>query len=199
MKNALYIINGILVIAVGILFYLHFSERGSSGVSAAGKNNDQRVLASNTGGFKIGYFEWDSIQEHFGQFKDIQNELIQKDDENEKQKMQLRMMYQNKVNSYSQKELSQVESETAARDLKKMEIDISNKMQSLDQELQDFRVRKQNEIKTKIEDFLKEYNKTKGYSFVFAYEPALIFYRDTVYNITNDLIKGLNEKYPVKK
>jgi len=198
MKNAVYIVNGILLIAVGILFYLHFSEKKSSGVleASARQNNIKEVPAT---GFKIGYFEWDSIQSNFKQFKEMQDEILQKDDQNEKVKMQLRTKYQNAVNGYSQKQLSQVESEAAAKDLKNLEIEITNQMQSLDNELQDFRMRKQNEIKTKIEDFLNEYNKDKGYAFIFAYEPALIFYKDSAYNITKDLVKGLNEKYSSKK
>lgn len=192
MKNALYIVNGVLVVAVAVLFYLHFSEKKTSTVLST---NHINTAVSNTG-FKIGYFEWDSIQNNFKQFKQIQNEIARKDEQNEKIKMQLRTKYQNTVNGYSQKQLSQVESEEAAKNLKSLEIDITNQMQSLDNELQDFRVRKQNEIKTKIEDFLKDYNKTRGYSFIFAYEPALIFYKDSAYNVTSDLVKGLNERYP---
>jgi len=199
MKNAVYIVNGILLIAVGILFYLHFSEKKGSAVldTSARENNSKGQGPAN--GFKIGYFEWDSIQSNFKQFKEMQDEILQKDDQNEKVKMQLRTKYQNAVNGYSQKQLSQVESEAAAKDLKNLEIEITNQMQSLDNELQDFRMRKQNEIKTKIEDFLNEYNKDKGYAFIFAYEPALIFYKDSAYNITKDLVKGLNEKYSSKK
>lgn len=200
MKNAVYIVNGVLVVAVAVLFYLHFSGKKNSTVLGTKRSANNSVSST---GFKIGYFEWDSVQNNFKQFQEIQNEIIQKDESNERQKMQWRSQYQNKLNGYQQKYQqqapSQVESEAAAKDLKNLEIDLTNRMQSLDNELNDFRMRKQNEVKTKIEDFLKEYNKEKGYSFVFAYEPALIFYKDTMYNITNDLVKGLNEKYPPAK
>jgi outer membrane protein len=55
------------------------------------------------------------------------------------------------------------------------------------------------DVKTKIENFLKEYNKTKGYSYILAYEPGIIYYRDSTLNITDDLVKGLNEQYSKKK
>ena len=54
---------------------------------------------------------------------------------------------------------------------------------------------KQNEIKTKIENFLKDYNKTRNYSYIISYEQGLFYYRDTAYNITTDVVKGLNDFY----
>ncbi|MEI9908824.1 MAG: OmpH family outer membrane protein [Bacteroidota bacterium] len=54
-------------------------------------------------------------------------------------------------------------------------------------------------LKTKIEEFLKEYNKTKNYSYIIVYEQGLFYYKDTAYNITADVIKGLNEMYKSKK
>jgi outer membrane protein len=60
-------------------------------------------------------------------------------------------------------------------------------------------MQKMQDVKTKIENFLKEYNKTKGYAYILAYEPGIIYYRDSTLNITDDLVKGLNEQYSKKK
>ena len=80
-----------------------------------------------------------------------------------------------------------------------MDDEIKNRKQALDSEYSDFVMRRQNEIKTKIEAFLKEYNKTKDYSYIVSYEQGLFYYRDTAYNITADVIKGLNASYKTKK
>ena len=53
-------------------------------------------------------------------------------------------------------------------------------------------------IKNKIEEYLKEFNKDKGYSYIISYEPELMFYKDTIYNITDQLIQGLNAAYKKK-
>lgn len=196
MKNLSLIFNVVLLVLVGILFYLHFSSSDKKPKIQSVSSNHP---SNGNNSFKIGYFEWDSVTNRFGLFKEMQNELEQKDKLNAKEKLRLRQYYQDKVNGYSQRALSQVESEMATREIKKLEVDISNQLQKLDQDYQELQARKNNEVRTKIEDFLKEYNKSKGYSFVFAYEPMLIFYRDSVYDITSDLINGLNEKYPKKK
>ena len=54
------------------------------------------------------------------------------------------------------------------------------------------------DVKRKVEDYLKEYNKDKGYSYVLTSSPDLIYLKDSVYNITSDLIKGLNNQYKKK-
>ena len=64
--------------------------------------------------------------------------------------------------------------------------------QNLDQEYSEFTVKKMKDIKGRIEEFLKEYNKNKQYSYIVSYEQGLFYYKDSVYNITNDVIKGLN-------
>ncbi len=56
-------------------------------------------------------------------------------------------------------------------------------------------------VRNKIENYLKEFNKEKGYAFIMSYEPGfMLYYRDSTYDITNDVINGLNEEYKkVKK
>jgi outer membrane protein len=68
----------------------------------------------------------------------------------------------------------------------------------MDQKFQDLYMRKMQDVKMKVEDYLKEYNKSKGYTYILAYEPGFIFYRDSSYNITADLLKGLNGLYKKK-
>jgi outer membrane protein len=196
MKNASLVLNIVLFILVGVLFYLHFS---SGSTKKPKVQNVQSAANPSDPSFRIGYFEWDSVTRRFELFKEMQNEINQREDGNEREKVRLRQQYQSRYNSYAQKQMSAVESEIATRDMKALETDISNQMQRMDAELQDYTVRKRKEVNSKIEDFLKEYTQNKSYSFIFANEPGLIFYRDTTYNITEDLINGLNAKYPPAK
>ena len=76
---------------------------------------------------------------------------------------------------------------------------MKNKKQSLDQEYNEFVTRKMKDVKTSIEDFLREYNKTRNFSYIIAYEQGLFYYKDSAFNITDDVIKGLNEFYKNKK
>ena len=79
-----------------------------------------------------------------------------------------------------------------------MQEKIRGKQQELEQRYQDLQMRKKQEIKNRIEDFLKDYNQSKRYSYIISYEPGMIFYRDTMLDITKDLLEGLNERYKKK-
>lgn len=58
-------------------------------------------------------------------------------------------------------------------------------------------VKTMDDLKTRINEFLKEYNKKKGYSYIFSYSSSLnvLFYKDSAYNITDEVVAGLNEAY----
>ena len=135
---------------------------------------------------------------HFQLFKQLQEELNQREENITREKMRARERYQNKFNSYP-REMSQAQSEAATQELQTLEKNLTNQLQKMEQDYQAEQMQKNNDIKAKIENYLKEYNKSKGYSYILIYDPSLIFYKDTVYNITEDLIKGLNERYPKKK
>jgi outer membrane protein len=59
------------------------------------------------------------------------------------------------------------------------------------------------DMQGKVRAFMKEYNKTKNYSYILATGTGLdyLFFKDATLNITADVIKGLNEqmKDPVKQ
>lgn len=196
MKSSNLIFNSILLVLIIVLFVLHFASKGKANAAPAKR---VEVASSSASDFRIAYFDLDSVENNFSLLREIKAELTQKDEENARAKMKLKQVYQNKIGELQKKEMSQVQSEVAARDLQKLEMDIRGQMQTLDQQLQDLSIRRQTEAKSKIEDYLKEYNKTKGFSYIFAYEPGFMFYRDSAYNITGDLIQGLNNQYPKKK
>jgi outer membrane protein len=87
----------------------------------------------------------------------------------------------------------------ATQDLMKNQEQIKNRKQVLDQDYNDFVMRRQNDIKSKIESFLKEFNKDKKYSYIVSYEQGLFYFKDSTYDITADVLRGLNETYRNKR
>ena len=56
------------------------------------------------------------------------------------------------------------------------------------------------DLQKKVEDFLKKYNEKKGYSFIVSYRPGeFMYYKDSVYDITKDIVNGLNAEYSKTK
>lgn len=91
--------------------------------------------------------------------------------------------------------MTPMQSESATQDLLQMQDQIKNRRQSLNLEYNDLVTRKMSDVRSKIEDFLKVYNKDNKYSYIISYEPGLFYYKDTIYNITKDVVNGLNAMY----
>jgi outer membrane protein len=107
------------------------------------------------------------------------------------------------VQGYQQKEkagtMTQGDYEKAMADLRQTEESLRTRKQELEQEYQDFVTRRNLNVKKEIEDYLVQYNKTKNFSYIVSYEEGLFYYRDSSYNITSELIKGLNDTYLEKR
>lgn len=195
MKNALYIVNGILVIAVGVLFYLFLTEKKEKSSSIVRSSNWTDTSNSST---RIAYFEWDSI-ENQKFYKEMQDELNRRKEDVDKQKIKLGQIYQQRLDGYNKKEMSQVESERATQDMRDLEQNLRGQADKLDQDLNDYVLRKKVDFNDKIRNFLKEYNQDKKFSYIIANEPGFIFYRDSAFNITKDVVAGLNQIFTKKK
>jgi outer membrane protein len=198
MKNGLLVLNIVLLILVGVLFYWHFSSKekvaaiNSRGTdSSSGQHNH----------FSIAYFDMDSINNSFAMIKDVKNELSKREQSYTTDLSRLEKSIYDKANEYQSQAstMSQVQSEQATNDINQRRKNYENQKARYEQEFQDFNFRKTQEVKGMIENFLKDYNKDKGYTYIFSYEPGFIYYKDTMYNITGDVLRGLNDIYSKKK
>lgn len=192
--------NVLLTIAAGFLLVMHFSSGKNSGKGSKIESGD---TTQNNKEFRIAYFEMDSVEANFEMVKQVKSELTAKEqaitnemDRMGKEFQDKYVYYQNKANSGN---LSQEESETASAELKALEEKMRNRKSQLDQEYFELSKKKQSEIKTKIQDFIKDYNKEKKYTYIVSDDPGLFYYLDKTYNITTDVIKGLNDLYKTSK
>jgi len=182
---------------VGVLFYLfsHHTEQLKT-ISA----NEQRKATPNN--FKIAYFDMDSLEAHYDYFKDAQAELKAKENDMNMNLARVSQNYQKKVDAWRQKgnSMTQAEAEQAQQDYARDQQAFQNQKQGLEQELYKKSEEFKNNIRKKVEAYLKDLNKDKAYSMIFAYDPgSFIYYKDTIYNITSNLLDGLNASYAADK
>jgi outer membrane protein len=198
MKNSLLVWNIVLTLIAGYLLFTQFTSK-KAGVSTV-KNSTKDSLSVHSP-FRIAYFEMDSVENNFLLVKDVKAEINQKEREYNNDLARLDMTYKNRYESYKQRasSMSKDEYDKAKNDLQQLEETLKGQKQELDQQYQDFVMHRQLTLKTTIADYLKDYNKKTDYSYIFVYAGDLIYYKDTAYNITADVIKGLNEMYKQKK
>ena len=189
--NSIFLI--VLSIAVGILFYQQLNHN---------KHTCKVEMQKQSGkGCTIAYFEMDSIQNNFEYYKEVIKELSKKEQEVRSNLAQIKNSNISKLKEYQGKgnSMSPEQMNAARQDLERRDSDYQLREQTEANKLSSETRDRLLEVKKKIEDYLKEYNKNRTYSFILSNSSDLIYYKDSSYNITADLIKGLNETYKPKK
>lgn len=183
---------------VGVLFYLQFSKPAGSRVKSASK--EQVHTEAPTEKFSMAYFEMDSVESNYEYVKEIRETLRRKEEQMNSRLNTLKNNFQKKIAGWQQKgpNISQAESEAMNREYQQMQIDYENEKQRLDENLKSEYQKLLMDVNKKISDFLKEYNKEKGYTYIITNESSLIYYKDSVFNITQDVVAGLNASYKKK-
>lgn len=196
-RNFLLAFNIVLLILVGVLFYLCFSPADKKTASAAVTVQD---TAASAGTFRIAYFDMDSIERNYDYLKNVKNELKAKENELTSQLNTLKNRYMNKVNKFQQEAQTMTQERQGAmqQDLMQEQKVIQNKEQAMSGELQDESFKKMQDVNKTIEDFLKEFNKNKDYAYILGYQSGTIYYKDPRYDITSAVLKGLNDQYKNK-
>jgi len=201
MKNGMLIWNVLLSLVAGYLLVISFGSKNSKSTK---HNNNNATDSSGRKQFKVAYFEMDSVAANFEMVKEVKSELSKKEQDVASELERLSKNIQDKYIYYQNQAqagtLSEIDSQKASQELEKMNDQMKARKQQLDQDYFDLRTRKETDIKIKIEDYCKEFNRNYGYNYIVSYEQGLFFYKDTAFNITKELVNGLNEKYkPAKK
>ena len=199
MNKGLLALNIVLLIGVGILFFLFFNKKdNTSTVIPIRNNHDTAIQKQQT---PVAYFDMDSIEANFFLWKQVQAEVVKREAGINDTISQMRNGFQ----SYYQKlqaqsgNLSPRQKDSLGNELAQMDAEIKNRTAELNQKYQTYFMSRQQEIVTKIKNYCKEFNKDKKYSYIIAREPGLFYYTDTAYNVTSELLKGLNAFYSKKK
>jgi outer membrane protein len=189
------VLSIVAILLIGVLFYLHFTHVAKlDKVSSVAEKNAH----SN---FKIAYFDIDSLQSNYKEFKDAFDEVKAKENSMNAELNDLTNRYQRRIKELQDKgaTMSQQEGEAAQREYALMQQRFQTRKNELEQALQKQQIDLMGTLRKKIENFLKDYNKSGEYSYIFSYEPGFIYYKDSLYDITGEVIKGLNASYKEKK
>jgi outer membrane protein len=195
MKNVLLILNIVLLAAVAYLFYLQFGGKNRN-VTAAKVTADSIPAASI---FSMAYFEMDSIDSNYEMIKEVRKELSKKEEANNAEAMRLEKKYSDRLQQLQKTVTTPEQNEQAKQELLQMQQSIGKEKQTLMEAYTEYQTRRLKDIQKKIEEFLAKYNSDRKYSYIMSYEPGMFFYKDTSFNITADVVKGLNEDYKLKK
>lgn len=190
--NILISLNAILVVAVGTLFFLHFGSKKSTTTVAPATNNVQ-VKESGL----IAFVDLDSLEANYTLFKDKKVELEKKQKNIETTLTQRAAAFQKELYELQERAatMTQSEGEAAQKRMYQKQMELEEMRDRMTKQFVDEQEAFNGELQTRLDSFLLKYNADKRYSFVFSHiKGGPLLYHDEAYNITNDVVKGMNEE-----
>ncbi|MDF2436774.1 MAG: outer rane chaperone Skp (OmpH) [Bacteroidota bacterium] len=211
-KNVSIILNVILFIAVGVLFYFHFSSCNDGCAAPAGTNDStmasKPVVADpkDIKASKIVYVNIDQLNEKYQFLKDISDaaksehtnlqgqyqskgEKLQRDYEEFQQSAQGGLLSDNQINT------KQEEFAKRKEDLDQLQMKADALMEKIQAQSM--------QAMENVKNYIAEYNKKSNYDFVVAYSDnpgtTQLLLANPAYDITNEIIEGLNAQYTSEK
>lgn len=209
-KNLSLVLNIVLLIAVAVLYYLHFSCKNTCEASVRTIDSTAVVIPpvmspKEIKASKIVYINSDVLNEKYDFVKDLVASAQGK-------QQRLESVYQRKGQEFQQKYaelqqkasqglLSENQTKEAEEALQKDKLEI-DKLEAQLQELADEFQKSNEEVRKEVVDYVKEYNKTGQYNYILTYTEGpggIVLLANDSLDITNELVEGLNAQYKAKK
>jgi len=195
MKNFSLALNIVLLAAVIFLYVKVFSGNKSAHTPAPVPAAGAQVTVDDA---PIAFVELDSLNQKINYIRDRRTEL-------EGEQKAIESEWQNgyrgleaKKNQFLKRgsSITQQEAEKFQEELLREQQQIDGKKQDQTQGLNEKSYKLMDDIQKKLKDFLGDYNKDKKYQYILTTGNGLdyMLYKDQTFNITEDVINGMNEK-----
>lgn len=195
MKKITFILNGFMALAFGLMFAQCAGNNNAASVSAPAAG------AAGSSNMKIAFVEIDSLLTKYNFWNDLTEQMIKKEEnirttlnekgkKLEKEAAEFQRKYEN--NGFVSPERAQQEYQR----IQKQQQELQELQQKLTGELAAENQKNSLELRDSINSFLQVYNQTKGYDLIIsntAFDNLL--YGNPAYNITNEIVEGLNARY----
>lgn len=201
MKNISLILNVVLFIGLGLLYFLHFNSGNSSKNDVASSNSNN--IASSE--LKIAYVNIDSLLLNYTLAKELNDVLIKKQTnmktnlEKEGQDFEKEaQIFQDKVQrgvflTQQRAEEAQQQLMMRQQELQQLEYDYTNQLSREQQKMNA-------QLFDSVSNYIKEFNTPEKYQLVLGHSlTSNILYGSEQLEITNEILNGLNQRYPAKK
>ncbi|MGQ0827174.1 MAG: OmpH family outer membrane protein [Bacteroidota bacterium] len=209
-KNLSLILNIALLIAVAVLYYLHFSCKNNCQITENTTDSTTVVIPpvmspKEIKASKIVYINSDMLNDKYDFVKDLvasaQTKQQRLESVYQKKGQEFQQKYTELQQKASQGLLSENQTREAEEALQKDKLEI-DKLEAQLQDLADEFQKSNEEVRKEVVDYVKEYNKTGQYNYILTYTEGpggIVLLANDSLDITNEIVEGLNAQYKAKK
>ena len=199
MKNINYVINGVLAVAVIILFVMHFtSKKDSKGSTIITANGEPKEV------LPVAYINVDSLLMNYNYSKDLNERIVKVQEDYRADINQRTNSLRNEAADFERKMnnnafLTRERAEQEGSRLQKKQQELQEYAYKKDQELTEMQMDLNTQLRDTIVSQLRVYNEVKGYQIIFSNTMGdNILLADPMYDITTDFLEVLNKNYSSK-
>ncbi|MCD6064496.1 MAG: outer rane chaperone Skp (OmpH) [Flavipsychrobacter sp.] len=192
MKYLSLVISALALVGVIVLFAT------KSGNNKQGTHSHTAATATGTTG-RIAYVDIDTLEANFTYLKSKREDFQRRQEGMKRELQNSAAQMQRDVQDVQRKAkagtLTEAEYAAAERRIGQMQQSLQTREAALTEQLLKEQDDFNKDLQTRLDAFLTEYNKDKGYDYILSYSRAgHILYRNKELDITEDVIKGMNER-----
>jgi outer membrane protein len=198
MKNTSTILSALALLGVIVLFVLHFSGKPAAdkGRVAPARVTDASGMPA---GARIAYIDIDTLEANYEYFKAKREDFTRRQAALETELERSARQLQSEAAAFQQKaqggSITQAEAESTQKRLLGMQQNLEGRRQSMAAQLMKEQDAFNSDLQKRLDAWLAEYNKNKAFDFVLSYSKSgSILYADSTLDITDDAIRGMNER-----
>lgn len=197
MKKAGLIYQIVVGVCIVVLFYLHFSGSNQSSIGAGMSTDSTGAKVISDDVYTV-YVNGDSLLNNYDYFKKSKKDFEARTSRTENEIIARRTLLEKELNQYQQTAGSMTNEQRARAEeaLMRKEQDLRTYSEKAAMKLQEDQDKFNEALFDKVSEYLKGYTKDKKYKIVLNYTKGtgILFANDSL-NITEDVLKGLNEEY----
>jgi len=196
-KNLSLALNAVLLIAVAVLYYLHFSS-GSTTPAPNTSNQAKTAAAAPTASKRIVYVNTDTLTTRYDFYKDANKELEQKQSKLDTELGGRVRALQNEAVALQKKAptMTQEQGQQAEQMLMRKQQELEQFRNQLGQQFMTEQRKKNEEVYESIAQYLRKRNAGSEYDYVVGYTKGgpFLYVNDSL-DITQEVIVELNKEY----
>lgn len=187
----------IAIVTLTAFAFIACNNQPKQNDTVASKNETTTTPASDNQ--KVAYVEIDSIMSQYTYWKDVTKIIKAKEVNIQRTLAGKQKAIQAAAANFQQNvqanKYTQVQAQQIQASIQKQAQDADALQQRLGAEYQNEVAKYNKALSDSVHNYLKEYNKDKKFAIILAKSGDNILYADPAYNITDDVIKGMNQAY----
>jgi outer membrane protein len=191
MKNLSLVLSALALIGVIVLFVMNSNDKKS------GPHTHTAAGATGSSG-RIAYVDIDTLEANFVYLKNKREEFSRRQEGMKRELQNSAAQMQRDIQDIQRKAkagtLTEAEYASAEKRIGQMQQSLQTREASLTDQLLKEQDDFNRDLQARLDAFLTEYNKDKGYDYILSYSRAgHILYKNKDLDITQDVLKGMNE------